>query len=154
MIIELTRLEDLMPTRNGLLRDLSKIIRRDLWPNSYEQLLAHILKLLNDIIEIAINDSYEDISLIELYIYVLKKFELVYAKSNLNQFYAPVIDKIYVYRNQALIKEQWRQSNPYYFTEYSKDKLYTKNIIQILDEVLAQIKNKYEKDFYISTNER
>lgn len=90
MIIELEKLEKLMPSYADLLRKLSLIIRNKVWNKSDEGRLAAVLGCCNQIFEILVDEIGEQIEILEMYIEYLTENRNKYSVYDLSTYYNSV----------------------------------------------------------------
>ena len=139
MFIELDKLEKLMPRYPDSLRFLSKTIRNKVWNVSNEESLAKMLSICNCLYSILIDVIGEDLEIIEQYVYVLEKNSDRYSTYNLNSIYAPIRAHISECITHNMVKEHWRQLNPYFRKEYVREDLFKKSLIDLLDDFFQNI---------------
>jgi hypothetical protein len=153
MIIELGRLEELMLEYKEPLRELSKTIRNKIWRKSDEKRLATVLNACNQVFPILIDVVGADIAVVEMYIEYLQKHSNMYSSLYLNGIFDDLKAQISIYKTQELVKEHWRQLNPYFRNEYSKEDLLSKDLIAILDDFYENIIGVCADIFLLSMND-
>ncbi len=150
MILELDKLERLMPTYINLLMFLSKSIRQTIWKLSNEKHLAVTLYACNLVFDLLIKTYGEHIEFLEMYVDYLDKHSNTYSNIPLTKKYDVVRTHIAVYKTQDLVKEHWKQINPYFRKEYAKEDLLSKDLIAILDDFFDNIVKVCPEQFLIS----
>lgn len=150
MLVELDRLEKLMPSYSDLLLDLSSVIRNTIWEASIRPVLAATLYSCNTVFAMLVDVFGESVDLIEMYIDYLDTHSNTYSREDLTRVYDAIRIKAGIYRAQTLVKEQWRQINPYLRKEYSQEELFSTNIIEILDDLFINIIDKYPDAFLLT----
>lgn len=139
MIFELDRLEGLMPYYSEPLMILSKAIRRTIWNLSNEKRLAATLYGCNLVFGTLIKIYGEHIEFLEMYVDYLDRHSNTYANRSLTNIYNSVRANIAIFKTQDLIKEHWKQINPYFKKEYSKEDLFSKDLTALLDDFFNNI---------------
>lgn len=139
MIFELDKLEKLMPSYRSSLMSLSKTIRRTIWDLSNEKRLAVLLYGCNLVFGVLIELYGEHIEFLEMYVDYLDIHSNTYASVPLTKKYDAVRAHITVFKTQDLVKEHWKQINPYFRKEYAKEDLLTKDLTSILDDFFDNI---------------
>lgn len=139
MIFELDKLEKLMPTYRNPLMFLSKSIRNTIWDLSNEESLAATLYGCNLVFGMLVKMYGEHIEFLEMYVDYLDYYSDTYTRSSLTETYDTIHAHIIVYKTQDLVKEHWRQINPYFRKEYAKEDLLSKDLITILDDFFDNI---------------
>lgn len=139
MIIELGRLEKLMPSYSELLRKLSLVIRNKVWDKSDEKKLAVVLYACNQVLEILVDSVGDQIEILEMYIEYLNKHSGIYSNYNLSNDYNAVMAHIQIFKTQELVKEHWKQINPYFRKEYAREDLLSKDLTEILDDFFDNV---------------
>lgn len=148
MLIELDRLERLLPNSKEQLRLLSNTIRRKVWGISNETILAAYLYACNLVYGIIGKASNEESCVLTQYIEFLKIKAPYYCGRSLDNVFDPLLLKIHEMFTQEIIERQWRRINPYYADNYSPDEFENaKNIISILDEFYDIISSVPSDDF-------
>lgn len=150
MILELDKLERLMPTYRNPLMFLSKLIRQTIWKLSNEKHLAVTLYACNLVFDLLIKTYGEHIEFLEMYVDYLDKHSNTYSNIPLTKKYDVVRTHIAVYKTQDLVKEHWKQINPYFRKEYAKEDLLSKDLIAILDDFFDNIVKVCPEQFLIS----
>lgn len=149
MIIELDNLEKLMPSYGSSLMSLSKIIRRKIWSLSNEKCLAASLYGCNLVFSILIEMYGEHIEILEMYVSYLDRHSNIYTNVPLTPIYDAVRANISICKTQDLVKEHWKQINPYFRKEYTKEDLLTKDLTVILDDFFDNIVKVCPEQFLI-----
>lgn len=139
MIFELDKLEKLMPSYAEPLRFLSKVIRNKVWGVSDEKRLAKMLNVCNWLYSLLVEVAGEHIEIIEEYVNVLDRKSDKYTLTNLNKTYDNVRAHIAVCKTGDMVKEHWKQLNPYFRKEYARENLFKKDLIEILDDLFNKI---------------
>lgn len=152
MIVELDKLEKLMPNYAEPLRFLSKTIRNKVWSLANETRLAKVLNICNWILSIVVDTFGESIEVVELYVDTLDKMSSKYTTASLHNTYASVYAHIAVCRTADMVKEHWKQLNPYFRKEYAREDLFRKDLIEILDDFFQNIVSICPKDFLVPLN--
>ena len=134
LISELTKLENIMPEYAEWMHKLGKLIRNKIWDVSNSEDLATVLHACNSVFGLMIDAIGEDISIVEMYVMYLQKHANQYSRMNIGTLYAPLLEELKIEITREIIIDQWRQLNPYFQKEYSKDELYDKGLIEILDD--------------------
>jgi hypothetical protein len=147
MIVELDKLEKLMPNYAEPLRFLSKTIRNKVWRLANETRLAKVLNVCNWILSILVDTFGESIEVVELYVDTLDKMSSKYTTASLHNTYASVYAHIAVCRTGDMVKEHWKQLNPYFRKEYARENLFKKDLIDILDDFFQNIVSICPNDF-------
>ncbi|MBT9776907.1 hypothetical protein GPL15_10360 [Clostridium sp. MCC353] len=154
MISELAKLEKLMPSYTGLLRKLSIVIRNKVWKKSDEKRLAVVLGSCNQIFK-ALVDTYGDqIEILEMYVEYLTEYKDKYSGYDLSVYYNSVQAHIQIFKTQNLVKEHWRQINPYFRKEYAKEDLLSKDLTEILDDFFDNIVRVCPEEFFVTMNNK
>lgn len=149
MIVELDKLERLMPRYAEPLRFLSKTIRNKVWNVSDEKRLAKMLNVCNFLYSILVDVLGENIDVVEQYVKTLDEKSNKYSAHKLQNVYAPVYAHIAVCKTSDMIKEHWRQLNPYFRKEYARENLFKKDLIDILDDFFQNIVSICPNDFLV-----
>ena len=152
MIIELGNLEKLMPSYSDLLRKLSLIIRNKVWDKSDEKRLAAVLGSCNQIFKILVDAYGEQIEILEMYVEYLAEYRYKYSGYDLSIYYNSVQAQIQIFKTQNLVKEHWKQINPYFKKEYAKEDLLSKDLTEILDDFFDNIVKVCPEEFLITMN--
>lgn len=152
MIIELGNLEKLMPSYSDLLRKLSLIIRNKVWDKSDEKRLAAVLASCNQIFKILVDAYGEQIEILEMYVEYLAEYRYKYSGYDLSVYYNSVQAQIQIFKTQNLVKEHWKQINPYFKKEYAKEDLLSKDLTEILDDFFDNIVKVCPEEFLITMN--
>lgn len=139
MIIELERLELLMPKYSEQLKFLCKIIRNQIWEKSSEILLARSLNVYNILFSMLIRAFGENLGFIEIYTDLLCKKSYKYTKNNITNEFNTIYENIIQWKTQEIVKEHWKQLNPYFKNSYKKEDLLKKDLIEILDDFFNNI---------------
>jgi len=150
MLIELDKLEHLMPDHSDPLCILSKTIRKNVWPKSHEKQLAAVLNACNRVFSVLVNALGNQIEILEMYVEYLQKHSYSYSIYDLKNYYETVKAHIQVYRTQELVKEHWHQLNPYFRKEYAQEELLEKDLTEILDDFYSNIIKICPDEFLIS----
>lgn len=149
MIVELDKLEKLMPNYAEPLRFLSKTIRNKVWGLSNEIRLAKTLNICNWFFSILIDTFGESIEVADLYVTTLDEMSNKYTSVNLHNTYASVYAHIAVCRTSDMVKEHWKQLNPYFRKEYARENLFKKDLIDILDDFFQNIVSICPNEFLV-----
>lgn len=150
MLIELDKLEKLMPKYAEVLRYLSLKIRNNIWVRASEKHLAKFLHACNWVFSVLVDTFGEDIIEIEMYVDILFQKSDRYSTSDFTMVYQEIKTHIAIYKTQDMVKEHWRQINPYFRPEFSKEDLFDKNIIEILDDLFVNTVDVYPQEFYVT----
>ena len=142
MISEVTRLEDLMPSYNEIMRALGKVIRNKVWRLSNEDSLAQYLYTCNQLLELTISALGESTYIAEFYIKLLKKHSYVFTPHNIDVYFDETEEMIQQEHTRELFANLWRKANPYYMDEFEDDETYKKSIIELVDEILTDMNNR------------
>lgn len=142
-----------MPECKAPLRELSKAIRNKIWNKSNEKRLAVVLNACNQVFSVLIDVIGEHIEVVEMYIEYLQKHSNQYSSFDLNSDFNSLNAHIHVYKTQALVKEHWRQLNPYFRKEYAKEDLFSKDLIAILEDFYRSIVKVCPDVFLLSMND-
>lgn len=134
MSFELDKLEKLMPSYSNPLIFLSKSIRCTIWNLSNEKRLAATLYGCNLVFGVLVKMYGEHIEFLEMYVDYLDQNSNTYTRSSLTKAYDIIRAHIVVCKTQDLVKEHWRQINPYFRKEYAKEDLLSKDLTAILDD--------------------
>lgn len=153
MIIELGRLEKLMPSYSELLRKLSLVIRNKVWDKSDEKKLAVVLYACNQVLEVLVDSVGDQIEILEMYIEYLNKHSGIYSKYNLSNDYNAVMAYIQIFKTQELVKEHWKQINPYFRKEYAREDLLSKDLTEILDDFFDNVVKICPEVFLLSMDD-
>ena len=149
MIFELGKLEKLMLSYISSLMSLSKTIRRTIWDLSNEERLAATLYTCNWMFDVLIKMYGEHIEFLDMYVDYLDKHSNTYANVPLTTKYDIVRAHIAVCKTQDLVKEHWKQINPYFRKEYAKEDLLSKDLTAILDDFFDNIVKVCPEQFLI-----
>lgn len=141
MIVELGDLENLMPLYSELLRKFSLVIRNKIWAKSDERRLAVVINSCNKVFAVLVDVLGEHIEILEMYVQYLMKHSRQYSYYDLSNEYNGVLAQIQVYKTQELVKEHWKQINPYFRKDYAKEDLLSKDLIEILDDFFNNVVN-------------
>ncbi|MDD4760909.1 MAG: hypothetical protein PHU66_08895, partial [Bacteroidaceae bacterium] len=152
MIFELDKLEKLMPSYAEPLRFLSKVIRNKVWGVSDEKRLAKMLNVCNWLYSLLVEVAGEHIEIIEEYVNVLDRKSDKYTLTNLNKTYDNVRAHIAVCKTGDMVKEHWKQLNPYFRKEYARENLFKKDLIEILDDFFNNIVSICPNEFLVPLN--
>ena len=148
MLIELDRLERLLPNSKKELRLLSDTIRRKVWGISNETILAAHLYSCNLVYGIIGKASNEESCVLTQYIEFLKIKAPYYCGRRLDDVFDPLLLKIHEMVTSDIIECQWRRINPYYAHDFAPNELESaKNIISILDEFYGAISSVPSDEF-------
>lgn len=150
MILELDKLERLMPSYSYSLMYLSKLIRQTIWDVSNENRLVATLHGCNLVFGVLIKTCGEHIDFLEMYVDYLDKHSSTYTNTLLTAKYDAVRAHIAVSRTQDLVKEHWNQMNPYFRKEYLKEDLLSKDLTLILDDIFDNIVNNCPEQFLLT----
>jgi len=153
MIIELDKLEKLMSSYSNLLLLLSKSIRRTIWNVSSEKHLAATLYGCNLVFGVLVKAYGEHIEIFEMYIDYLDKHSNTYTSSSLTKLYNAIRAQIAIHKTQDLVKEHWKQINPYFRKKYAKEDLLTKDLTAILDDFFDNIVKVCPEQFILSLDD-
>ena len=154
MFVELYCLESLMPNYSKQLNWLSLVIRNQIWGKSDENRLAAVLNAFNQIFKVVINYYGEDIAILELYIKYLNKYRSLYSSCDLCKTYSKIENQIQIYKNQELLKEHWRQINPYFRKTYNEEDLLSKNLIELFEDFFDNTIKMCPREFLLSMDDR
>lgn len=141
MIIELGYLENIMPQYSELLRKFSLVIRNKIWSKSDERRLAVVINSCNKVFTVLVDVLGEHIEILEMYVQYLMKHSQQYSFYDLSDEYNGILAQIQVFKTQELVKEHWKQINPYFRKEYAKEDLLSKDLIAILDDFFDNVVN-------------
>jgi len=145
ILLELDRLENLMPTHKDLLNMLSKDIRRYVWGISDEAKLAVFLKKANWLINILIETAGESFYWVDIYVELLCKKSNYFSSSEITNALNNVKLELGRLKNKEIINILWEQINPNLISNYSADDIIGKNILISFDEIYkACISNNLE----------
>lgn len=153
MIIELGRLEKLMLSYPDLLRKLSLIIRNKVWDKADIKRLAMVLNACNQVFEVLVESVGDQIEFLEMYVEYLNKHSSVYSKYDLSNEYNTVKAQIQIFKTQELVKEHWKQINPYFRKEYAREDLLSKDLTKILDDFFDNVVKICPDVFLLSMND-
>ncbi len=144
LLIELDKLEKLMPLHADSLIMLSKTIRNRIWPVSDVSQLADFIYRCNIMLRLAIQTYGEDYQFVLMYVNLLDKHSNRYSCYQVSQYYKCIQLIIDV---QILIKEHWKQLNPYFNKKYTREDLFEKSILDILEDFYGNIVNLCPEPF-------
>ena len=147
---ELAKLERLMPSYKDLLLKLSKVIRNHVWGVSDESNLAVYLNRANCIFAISVEVLGETFYLIDMYIDLLCKQSRYFTSHDITGAFGKLKMEIAVLKTQELIKEQWKQLNPLFSSEYDNDDIFKKNILELFDDVYRETIELYPDAFTVN----
>lgn len=153
MIFELGRLEKLMLSYPDLLRKLSLIIRNKVWDKADIKRLAMVLNACNQVFEVLVESVGDQIEFLEMYVEYLNKHSSVYSKYDLSNEYNTVKAQIQIFKTQELVKEHWKQINPYFRKEYAREDLLSKDLTEILDDFFDNVVKICPEVFLLSMND-
>jgi hypothetical protein len=148
MIAELDRLEKLMPLYSEPLMLLSKSIRRSIWSISNEENLAKVLHEFNLCFEAMVRVCGEQIEILDEYVNWLDQYSIAYTERSISEIYNTVRKYIEIIKIQEKIKEHWRQINPYFRSEYAREDLFNKGLIELLDDFFKNIIDVCPEEFF------
>lgn len=149
MIFELDKLEGHMSSYSKPLMFLSKTIRRTIWNLSNENRLAATLYGCNLVFGVLVKMYGEHIKILEMYVDYLDQHSNTYTNKPLAITYDSVRANIAVFKTQNLVKEHWKQINPYFKKEYAKEDLVSKDLTAILDDFFNNIATVCPEQFLL-----
>lgn len=150
MIYELDKLEKLMNSYINPLIFLSRSIRRTIWNLSNESRLAATLHGCNLVFGALVKMYGEYIEILEMYVDYLDQHSNTYTILPLTEIYDSVRANIAVFKTQDLVKEHWKQINPYFKKEYAKEDLLSVDLTAILDDFFNNIVTVCPEQFLLS----
>lgn len=149
MIAECTRLEDLMPSYEKLMRKLGSIIRNKVWQKSNEKRLAYLLFCCNNILSMLIDVIGEQAEIAEFYLKLLIKYWGHYSVEKYEDEFGIVYQMIHSIIADEITKDQWDRINPYYEADYSDDDIYGESFTEILGDFIRKVDSIAAKEFFI-----
>ena len=112
VLFELERLENFCDRYKTELRVLSKRIRRDIWKDGNDYVLAGILKSLNDSLEAQYPDRTAcTVDTVLDYTHTLGKYNIFITPKLDAGYYEKLIDDILLENAKAIIDEKWKNVN-------------------------------------------
>jgi hypothetical protein len=149
MLIELDKLEHLMPKYAALLLKLSKIIRHKIWSNSDEQRLAATLQKFNRPFSLFISVTGSFVDYAEWYAKLLCKLSDRFTDVPIDGVFDKFMNDVYDIKNQEVIKESWKQLNPLFASDYDDGDKFSKSILDLIDDVFTESITPNESEFLI-----
>ena len=112
VLFELERLENICDRYKTELRFLSKRIRRDIWKDGNDYVLARILKSLNDSLEETYPDKADcTVDTVLDYTHTLGKYNIFINPKLDAGYYEKLIDDILLENAKVIIDEKWKNIN-------------------------------------------
>lgn len=129
------------------------IIRNKVWDKADIKRLAMVLNACNQVFEVLVESVDDQIEFLEMYVEYLNKHSSVYSKYDLSNEYNTVKAQIQIFKTQELVKEHWKQINPYFRKEYAREDLLSKDLTKILDDFFDNVVKICPDVFLLSMND-
>jgi hypothetical protein len=149
MVAECTRLENLMPSYEKIMRKLGCVIRNKVWQKSDEKRLAYILYCCNNILAVLTDAIGENVEIAEFYVKLLIKYWNRYSFVIYDNEFEIVYQMIHSVIADEITKDQWDRINPYYETDYSDADVYGKRFTEILADFISNVDPIAAREFFV-----
>lgn len=149
MIVECTRMEDILSSYKVLMMKLGAVVRNKVWKKSDEESLAYVLFCCNNIFSILIDAIGEHVQFADLYLRILVKYWNLYANDKCDGEFDVIYTMIHSVIADEITKDQWERINPYYKFDYSDDDLYGKKFTEVLGDFMSNVDVSASKEFFI-----